>query len=82
MFELPEVVVLSQQMKTSLKGKVITHGSLGNSSHKFVWYNRSPDEFSQLVAGKTLDAAYSKGRCAVYRDHHNHPGGGRERRAL
>jgi len=40
MFELPEVVTLARQINEILTGKIIRTGSLGNSPHKFVWYNR------------------------------------------
>jgi formamidopyrimidine-DNA glycosylase len=62
MFELPEMVVLSRQMNASLKGKVIQTGSLGNSPHKFVWYNRTHDEFAELIRGKTVGEAHARGR--------------------
>jgi len=62
MFELPECVVLANQINETLKGKTIQRGSLGNSPHKFVWYNRSPDEFAKLTKGKKIGEAQAKGR--------------------
>jgi formamidopyrimidine-DNA glycosylase len=62
MFELPEMLTLARQMNATIRGKTIREGQLGNSPHKFVWYNRKPEEFSQLTAGKTLGEAYVKGR--------------------
>ena len=62
MFELPEIVVLSRQMNAVLAGKVIRRGSLGNSPHKFVWYNRTHAEFETLTRGKQVGEASSKGR--------------------
>jgi len=62
MFELPEFVTLAGQINATLTGKAIQHGSLGNSPHKFVWYNRRPDEFAELTQGKTVGAAYTKGK--------------------
>ncbi len=62
MFELPEYVTLARQMAESLSGKRIANGTLGNSPHKFVWYNRKPDEFAAIVKGKTIGLAYCKGR--------------------
>jgi len=62
MFEMPECLTLAKQMNTSVKGKGIAGGNLGNSPHKFVWYNRSDDEFAQLVEGKTVGETYVKGR--------------------
>ena len=45
MFELPECVTLAKQMNETLRGKIIGNGCLGNSPHKFVWYNRSHEDF-------------------------------------
>lgn len=62
MFELPECVNLAGQIKDELQGKTIKRGQLGNSPHKFVWYNRSHDEFEQLTRGKTIGAAHARGK--------------------
>jgi formamidopyrimidine-DNA glycosylase len=62
MFELPEVVTLTKQMNETLPGRIIERGELGNSPHKFVWYNRSHEEFEALTQGKMVGEAWSKGR--------------------
>ena len=62
MFELPEVVVLARQMNDTLRGKIVKRGQLGNSPHKFVWYNRTHDEFEGLTQGKVVGEARAKGR--------------------
>ena len=62
MFELPEFVTLARQMNDTLQGKTIRSGQLGNSPHKFVWYNRSHDEFENLTRGKTVGKAWAKGK--------------------
>lgn len=62
MFELPEYTILAKQINAMLTGKVVKTGSLGNSPHKFVWYNRKPDEFAELTAGKVVGAARVQGR--------------------
>jgi formamidopyrimidine-DNA glycosylase len=61
-FELPEYLTLGRQMRQSIAGKRIREGSLGNSPHKFVWYNRTHQEFASLTAGKTVGEAYARGR--------------------
>jgi formamidopyrimidine-DNA glycosylase len=35
---------------------------LGNSPHKFVWYNRKPEEFAALTSGKRVGRAVSKAK--------------------
>lgn len=62
MFELPETVVLTRQMNEHLRGKVIKNTSLGNSPHKFAFYNCSEKDFKSLVIGKTVGAARALGR--------------------
>ncbi|MBN1558801.1 hypothetical protein JW998_01025, partial [candidate division KSB1 bacterium] len=62
MFELPEYTTLAKQMVQILTGKQISDGRLGNSPHKWVWYNRKPDEFAALTVGKVLGEAYCRGR--------------------
>jgi formamidopyrimidine-DNA glycosylase len=62
MFELPEYVTLARQLADTVTGKQVKEGHLGNSPHKFVWYNRKPKEFESLTTGKVLDKAYSRGR--------------------
>jgi len=62
MFELPEFVTLSRQMNEALTGKTIAQGSLGNVPHKFVWYNRTHDEFERLTRGKVVGFSRSRGR--------------------
>jgi formamidopyrimidine-DNA glycosylase len=62
MFELPEFVTLARQMNGTLRGKTIQSGQLGNSPHKFVWYNRSHEEFDRLTKGRTIGEARAKGK--------------------
>ena len=42
--------------------KKIRKGSLGNSPHKFVWYNRGEEEFSRLTKDKVIGDSHAKGR--------------------
>jgi formamidopyrimidine-DNA glycosylase len=62
MFELPEFTVLAGQINKTLTGKVIKMGNLGNTPHKFVWYNRTPEEFTALTKGKRIGKARSRGK--------------------
>ncbi len=62
MFELPEVLNLVKQMNETLVGKTVSVGHLGNSPHKFVWYNRQPAEFEALTQGKIVGTARAQGR--------------------
>jgi formamidopyrimidine-DNA glycosylase len=62
MFELPEIANFAKQFNETLKGKVIKEGSLGNKPHKFVWYNRTHEEFKKLTKGKKIGKVHSKGK--------------------
>ena len=62
MFELPEYATLARQCNDTLKGRIVKEASLGNLSHKFVWYNRKPDEFRRLAKGKRVGKARARGK--------------------
>jgi len=61
-FELPELTVIAAQMNDLLPGLVVAGGSLGNSPHKFVWYDRPSEEFAGLVAGLRAGPAWAEGK--------------------
>lgn len=65
MFELPEYMILAKQINQTLVGKKIKKGNLGNSPHKFVWYNRKPVEFTRLTHGKAVGQARVQGRWLI-----------------
>ncbi len=54
MIELPEALTIAEQMNDELNGKRIESGNRGNSPHKFAFYNRKPEEYEELLAGKTV----------------------------
>jgi formamidopyrimidine-DNA glycosylase len=62
MFELPELVTLAAQVNARLEGRSIQVGALGNKPHKFVWYNRTPEEFGRLTAGRRIGHAHARGK--------------------
>lgn len=65
MFELPEYTILARQINKTLVGKTVKKGNLGNSPHKFVWYNRKHDEFTKLTRGKVIGKAQVQGRWLI-----------------
>lgn len=62
MVELPECATLARKMNAGIRGKAVKRGQLGNSPHRSVWYNRTPDEFKRLTRGKTVGEAGVRGR--------------------
>jgi formamidopyrimidine-DNA glycosylase len=65
MFEIPELITLAGQFNETIRGKTLRAGHLGNSPHKFVWYNRTPDEFSQMTQGKRFGETRVRGRWLI-----------------
>ncbi len=49
-------------MNDALKLKTLVSGSLGNSPHKFLQYNRTHEEFAELTKGKEVGEARVQGR--------------------
>jgi len=62
MFELPELVNLAAQINRTIRGKQIRNGCLGDKPHKFVWYNRTHEEFSRLVPLRKIGETYTRGK--------------------
>ena len=63
MIELPEAVVLAEQISTTLKGKRIKKATANHSPHKFAWYTGDPGNYHNLLAGKTIRVATAHGGC-------------------
>jgi formamidopyrimidine-DNA glycosylase len=57
MIELPEAVVIAQQITQTLGGKRIKQAVANASPHKFAWYTGNPAEYNSRLAGKTVKAA-------------------------
>ncbi len=57
MIELPEAIVLANQINQTLKGKRISRATANASPHKFAWYSGDPAGYHQKLAGKAIDSA-------------------------
>jgi formamidopyrimidine-DNA glycosylase len=55
-------MVLSGQINANLTGKTVRSGNWGNAIHKFVWHNRTAEEFNLLVHGKVVGESFVRGR--------------------
>jgi formamidopyrimidine-DNA glycosylase len=55
--ELPEAVVIAQQITETLGGKRIKQAVANASPHKFAWYTGNPAEYNSRLAGKTVKVA-------------------------
>ncbi len=56
MIELPEAVVIAQQITDTLSGKRIAHAVANASPHKFAWYTGDPATYNDRLAGKAIGA--------------------------
>jgi formamidopyrimidine-DNA glycosylase len=82
MIELPEALVIAQQITKELNGKQIKEAVRGNSPHKWAFYSGSPKEYESILVGKTIREANERGSMiltSVEPDHVLILGGGGER---
>lgn len=61
MIELPEAVVISNEISDSLYGKQIKNVIAAKSPHKFAWYHKDPRDYKELLVNKTIQSAVNKG---------------------
>jgi len=61
MIELPEAVVIAQQITEILGGKRIAHAVANASPHKFAWYTGDPAEYNDRLAGKVIGSGTGVG---------------------
>jgi len=61
MIELPEAVVIAQQITDTLKGKRIARAVANASPHKFAWYTGDPENYQYLLPGKGIWGASAFG---------------------
>jgi formamidopyrimidine-DNA glycosylase len=54
MIELPEAVVIAQQITETLGGKRIAGAVANASPHKFAWYTGDPAAYNDRLAGKVI----------------------------
>jgi formamidopyrimidine-DNA glycosylase len=61
MIELPEAVVIAQQITDTLRGKRIARAVANASPHKFAWYTGDPENYQHLLPGKGIQGASAFG---------------------
>lgn len=57
MIELPETIVLANQINNTLVDKTITGVVVGASPHKFAWYSGGNREYREMLVGKKITSA-------------------------
>lgn len=61
MIELPEAIVLTEQINNTLIGKRIMKVTANHTPHSFAWYTGNPEDYHDLLAGKTIQATSTFG---------------------
>jgi formamidopyrimidine-DNA glycosylase len=61
MIELPEAVVIAQQITETVSGKRIVRAVANASPHKFAWYTGDPAEYNDRLATKAIGTAKGVG---------------------
>lgn len=61
MVELPEAVVLAQQINDTLVGKRIINAIANHTPHSFAWYTGDPARYGDLLRGKRILSAEAFG---------------------
>lgn len=61
MLELPEASNIAKQINNTLKGKRMAGIVAAHSPHKFAWYYGDPQNFNELLIGKSIDGANNYG---------------------
>ncbi len=57
MIEMPEAIVLAQQINDTMSGKRIRKVEAAKSPHKLAWYHGMPEKYHEFLAGKTVGKA-------------------------
>jgi formamidopyrimidine-DNA glycosylase len=63
--ELPEAMVLAEQLNAAVCGKQIQSGVFGSAPHKWAFSNRPAEEYAAILAGKTIGEASARGSAIV-----------------
>lgn len=61
MIEMPEAIVLANQINETVKGKTIKQVTAAQSPHKFAWYHGEPEKYQELLGGKSVGNAKGLG---------------------
>ena len=64
MLEIPESTRLSDQLMETVNGKTIKNVIANQSPHKFAWFSGDPDEYLNLLSGKSVTGTAAYGGMA------------------
>jgi formamidopyrimidine-DNA glycosylase len=63
--ELPEAMVLAEQLSREVRGKQIQTGVFGSTPHKWAFSSRPAEEYAAILAGKMIGEAAARGSAIV-----------------
>lgn len=55
MIEIPEAIVISDQLNKTVRGKKIKKTVTASSPHKFAWFFGDPSDYHTLLLGRTIE---------------------------
>lgn len=61
MLELPESYTIAKQLNETVVGKKISYVKANQSPHSFAWYFNNPEDYDELLSGKTIGKSYGRG---------------------
>ena len=61
MIELPEAIVISNEINEALTGKTIQNVIVAQSPHKFAWYFQDKEKYAEMMVHKSIKKAYNQG---------------------
>ena len=61
MLEIPEAVVVSQQINETITGRKIVKVVAASSPHKFAWFFGEPSDYDALLHGRIIGKAFAYG---------------------
>ena len=68
MVELPEAIVLSEQIEQTLTGKTIKNAIANANPHSFAWYAGDPAAYGSMLSGKKIiesSIGVDRGHCGL-----------------
>lgn len=60
MLEIPESYTIAKQMNETIQGKIISFVKANQSPHSFAWYFGKPEDYDELLAGKTVGESFAR----------------------
>ncbi len=60
MIELPEAIVIAQEINDALSGKRITRVVASQNPHKFAWFYKDPQDYHDLLFNKTIRKTFNQ----------------------